>query len=236
MPGQQPAVAEDLVQAHVRGHRQGRSRARRSITAETTRKAAPTATSSARFTSVRRMRRESSSTTVRMRRSPRPASIRMRSTPVREPPQVGEHGGQLVADHLVAGRGPGVVLLAVRSWLAAATIENPGEIVRSVPSRVTSARDRITRSPGRRMPNSGQRRHQVLQHRRVDRAGRPHVLGHQPGEGPLEALGRHRLRHLGHPLDAVAEQADVAPHAARPGCRSPRPAGSGRAGRRRRSR
>ena len=56
----------------------------------------------------------------------------------------------------------------------------------------------------------GQGRHQVLEDRGLDGAGRAHVLGHEPGERPFETLGRHRFADFGHPLDAVAQQAHVA--------------------------
>ena len=79
--------------------------------------------------------------------------------------------------------------VAVIISVAAATSDMPGARTRSVPSRVTRARERMTRSPGSRTPNSGEHGDEVLQDRRVDGAVGPHVIGEEPGEGPLELLG-----------------------------------------------
>jgi len=64
--------------------------------------------------------------------------------------------------------------------------------------------------PGQVDAELGQQGHELLQHRRFDRSPGPHVLGDQPGDRPLEPVGRHRTGHVGDALDAVPEHADVA--------------------------
>ena len=92
--------------------------------------------------------------------------------PVGEPAQVRERGQQLVADHRRRGRSArrGRSTSSTRS--PRSTSDSSGASTRSVPSRVTSARDSTTRSVGQADAEARQRRDEVLQHRRVDGAGR----------------------------------------------------------------
>ena len=123
------------------------------------------------------------------------------------------------------------------SSVAAATSDMPGAITRNVPSRVASAResnDEIAGKPDAELQRSCATR--SCSTRRVDGTVGANVIGHQPGERPLEPLWGDVLGDVGDSLDAVAEQARRRGERARRACRRSRPAGSGRAGRPRRSR
>ena len=121
------------------------------------------------------------------------------------------HRQQLVARELLAvdDRFPGAVVRRAGSPRRRARCR--GTAMRSVPSTVTSARDRSTTSVGRRMP-----KRDSVATRSSSTAGSTappgsDVLGHQPGERALELLGRRRVGEVGDALDAVAQQAHVAP-------------------------
>ena len=122
----------------------------------------------------------------------------------------GQDGQQLVVDELAAvdDRIGGSVTLI--SSIAEVISDRPGQSTRSVPSTVTSARDSRTMSVGRRMPKSDSTTTSSCITLRVDRPAGTHVLGHQPGQRPLQLVRGRRLGHVGDPLDTVAQQPDVA--------------------------
>ena len=83
-------------------------------------------------------------------------------------------------------------------------------MTRSVPSSVTNERESTIRSPGSRIPNRESVADEVLQRARCHRARCPHVVRHQPGERPLEPVGRSGGSNIGHAFDPVTKQPDVA--------------------------
>ena len=77
----------------------------------------------------------------------------------------GESSSRIIASRSIGGASSDVIVS-----VAAATSDRSGARMRSVPSSVTSARDRIDEVARQADAELGQRRDEVLEHRRLDGA------------------------------------------------------------------